>query len=61
MPPYLFSLTRNSKEYAMTRLSLILVVSFSLAACATIQGAGRDLQSAGRAIEAEASKAQTEY
>ena len=39
----------------MIRLSLMLFAMISLTACATIQGAGRDLQSAGAAIEAEAS------
>jgi predicted small secreted protein len=35
----------------MVRLAVILVALTAVTACGTISGAGRDLQSAGRAIE----------
>lgn len=37
----------------MTRL-VILLSLFALAACETVEGAGRDIQNAGEAIEREA-------
>lgn len=37
----------------MTRACLVILGIFALTACETIGGAGRDLQSAGRAIERE--------
>lgn len=42
----------------MVRLALPFLALFSLAACETVKGAGRDLQSAGAAISAEAAQAQ---
>ncbi|MEZ5886969.1 MAG: entericidin A/B family lipoprotein [Paracoccaceae bacterium] len=39
----------------MTRNSLIILALLALSACETIKGAGRDLQTAGATIEAEAS------
>lgn len=47
------------KENAMPRLMIIaaLVGSFALAACNTTAGAGKDMQSAGKAIESTANDA----
>ncbi|MFZ1727880.1 MAG: entericidin EcnAB [Albidovulum sp.] len=45
----------------MIRLCLSLVALIGLTACATIQGAGKDLQTADQAIETEAQQAQTGY
>jgi len=42
----------------MIRLTLRFLALLSLAACETVKGAGRDLQSAGAAISSEASQAQ---
>ncbi|WP_284162658.1 entericidin A/B family lipoprotein [Frigidibacter sp. SD6-1] len=39
----------------MIRNTLIILSLLALSACETVKGAGRDLQSAGAAIEAEAS------
>ena len=40
-------------------LRVVMILGlFGLAACQTIEGAGRDLQSAGRAIERESYEAQ---
>ncbi len=36
---------------------LVIFALFGLAACATIEGAGRDLQTAGRVIERESYEA----
>lgn len=35
----------------MKRSAIIILAMLSVAGCNTIQGAGRDIQSAGRAIE----------
>ena len=43
----------------MTRLTLPLLALLALAACETVKGAGRDLQTAGAAISTEAQKVQT--
>ncbi|SPH17120.1 hypothetical protein DEA8626_00635 [Defluviimonas aquaemixtae] len=43
----------------MTRFILALITIFSLAACETVKGAGRDLQSAGSAITDEAEDVQS--
>ncbi len=40
----------------MARILVILSL-FALAACETVEGAGRDIQSAGEAIEKEAEEA----
>ena len=32
-------------------ISILCLVTFALVACQTIQGAGRDIQSAGRSLE----------
>jgi predicted small secreted protein len=42
----------------MTRISLILLATLALAACETVEGAGKDLQSAGQAVQQEANQAQ---
>ncbi len=42
----------------MTRIAVILATLFGLAACETVKGAGQDLQSAGSAIESEASQSE---
>lgn len=43
----------------MTRLALPLLALIALAACETVKGAGRDLQSAGAAITTEADQVQS--
>ncbi|MCB2094135.1 MAG: entericidin A/B family lipoprotein [Rhodobacteraceae bacterium] len=45
----------------MIRLFLGLAALAGLSACATIEGAGKDLQTAGQAIETEAQDAQNGY
>ncbi|HAA96712.1 MULTISPECIES: entericidin A/B family lipoprotein [Alteromonas] len=48
----------NSKTLKHAFLVLILAVSFgSLGGCATVEGAGKDIQSAGEAIEEGAEEA----
>jgi entericidin B len=42
----------------MTRIALILLATLALAACETVEGAGKDLQSAGQAVQQEANQAQ---
>ncbi|MHC0054561.1 entericidin A/B family lipoprotein [Actibacterium sp. D379-3] len=42
----------------MTRIILTVAALFTLTACATIEGAGKDLESAGQAISSEAREAQ---
>lgn len=42
----------------MTRITLILIALLGLAACETVEGAGRDLSSAGAAISDEAQETQ---
>ena len=44
----------------MIRIALVLTTLFGLAACETVQGAGKDIQKAGSAITSSAQKAQTE-
>ena len=48
-----------AKENAAMRTAVIVAALFALAACETIQGAGRDMQNAGRAIQTEAAQAQS--
>jgi entericidin B len=43
----------------MTRATLTLIAVLALAACETIQGAGKDLQTAGQAVQTEAQDAQS--
>ncbi len=43
----------------MIRITLPLLALLALAACETVKGAGRDLQSAGQAISSEAADAQS--
>ncbi len=46
----------------MTRLSLLpLLALIALAACQTVEGAGRDLSTAGDAIASESQDAQAGY
>jgi Predicted small secreted protein len=48
----------NSKTLKHAFLVLILAASFgTLGGCATVEGAGKDIQSAGEAIEEGAEKA----
>lgn len=48
----------NSKTLKHTFLVLILAASFgTLGGCATVEGAGKDIQSAGEAIEEGAEEA----
>lgn len=42
----------------MTRIALISLALLALAACETVQGAGKDLQSAGQVVQQEANQAQ---
>ena len=42
----------------MIRIALPLIALLTLAACETVKGAGRDLQSAGQTITSEATDAQ---
>ena len=42
----------------MTRIAILLTALLGLAACETIQGAGRDIQTAGEAIEETAEDVQ---
>lgn len=44
----------------MIRLTLPLLALLALAACETVKGAGRDLQTTGSAISSEAAEAQSE-
>lgn len=44
----------------MIRLTLPLLALMALAACETVKGAGRDLQSAGATIASEASQVQSD-
>lgn len=43
----------------MKRLILAFTALAALAACETVSGAGRDLESAGRAIQTESAEAQS--
>ncbi|PJE32216.1 entericidin B membrane lipoprotein [Pseudooceanicola marinus] len=43
----------------MIRLAFCLAALTALTACETVKGAGRDLQTAGAAIEGEANRSQT--
>jgi predicted small secreted protein len=51
--------TTHDPELPMIRLTLPLLALLMLAACETVKGAGRDLQSAGAAISTEAAEAQS--
>jgi entericidin B len=42
----------------MTRIALISLALLTLAACETVQGAGKDLQTAGQVVQQEANQAQ---
>ena len=42
----------------MTRITLVFLLLAGLAACETVEGAGRDIQNAGQAIESESRQAQ---
>lgn len=42
----------------MTRIALLLATVLSLSACQTMQGLGKDVQTAGEALEEEAVDAQ---
>jgi entericidin B len=42
----------------MTRIALISLALLTLAACETVEGAGRDLQTAGQVVQQEANQAQ---
>ncbi|MGL4311541.1 MAG: entericidin A/B family lipoprotein [Paracoccaceae bacterium] len=42
----------------MTRIALLLATVLSLSACQTMQGLGKDVQTAGEALEEEAVEAQ---
>ena len=42
----------------MTRILVIFLMLCGLAACETVEGAGRDIQNAGQAIESESRQAQ---
>ena len=42
----------------MARILLIFLMLGGLAACETVEGAGRDIQNAGQAIESESRQAQ---
>lgn len=44
----------------MPRLILPLLALFALAACETVKGAGRDIESAGEAISSTAQKVQSD-
>ena len=46
--------TRPHKGFSLGLVPLILAALFSLAACNTIEGMGKDMQDAGEAIEGEA-------
>jgi entericidin B len=42
----------------MIRIALISLALLTLAACETVEGAGKDLQSAGQVVQQEANQAQ---
>ncbi|MBC7137871.1 MAG: entericidin A/B family lipoprotein [Defluviimonas sp.] len=44
----------------MTRLALAFLALASLAACETMQGAGRDIENTGEALQSEAAQTQAE-
>ncbi|WP_375689391.1 entericidin A/B family lipoprotein [Pseudooceanicola sp. LIPI14-2-Ac024] len=44
----------------MTRLLILIATLGALAACETVEGAGRDMQNAGQAVEREAQQAQVD-
>ena len=55
-------LLNHHKEHPMKYLTLVpLLAMMILSACETVQGAGRDLQTAGEAITEESQDAQTKY
>ena len=44
----------------MIRIALVLTAVLGLAACETVQGAGKDIQKAGTAITSSAKKVQSD-
>lgn len=44
----------------MTRMTLALLTAFALSACETVEGAGKDIQNAGQAIETQANETQAD-